>query len=146
MRPTQLLAAAAATLLLAAGPADLPSVPDLVSQGMRFLSDEDVLREFPGSTFEVSLPGLGTVYVETFGRNGLRRLRSTDAKRMPDVTRQWWVEEGRLCLAVPNGTAECGRAVVRVGEDFYRLDDNRVIARLRRIETPSALSTARGRT
>ncbi|WP_408903378.1 hypothetical protein [Methylobacterium radiotolerans] len=145
MRPLPLLAAAAATVLLAAGPADLPSVPDLLSRGMRLLSDEDVLREFPGSTFEVSLPGLGTAYVETFGRNGLRRLRSSDAKRIPDVTRQWWVEEGKLCLAVPNGTAECGRAVGQLGEDFYRLGDNRVIARLRRIETPSTLSTAGGR-
>jgi hypothetical protein len=136
MRHRYLLAAVAATMLVAAAPADLPSIPDLLAQGLRYLSDEDVLREFPGSTFEVSLPGRGPVYVETFGRNGLRRLHSSEKRRTPDVTRQWWVEGGKLCLAVPDGAAECGRSIGRVGEDFYRLDENRVIARLRRIETP----------
>lgn len=143
MRLTRLLAAAAATVLLAAGPANTPSIPELLSRGMQVLSDEDVLREFPGSTFEVSVPGHGPAYVEAFGRNGLRRIVSADKTRIPDGLRQWWVRDGQLCLAVPNGEAECGRAVGRVGESFYRLGAGRVIAEMRRIDvSPTSRASA----
>lgn len=133
MSANRLLAAAAATALLAAGPANMPSIPDLMARGMQVLSDEDVLREFPGSTFEVSVPGVGPAYVEAFGRNGLRHLVSTDKARIPDALRQWWVLDGKLCIAVPDGEPECGRAVGRIGESFYRLGAGRVIAEMRRI-------------
>lgn len=137
MRALRLLVAATATALVAAGPAGLPSIADLLSRGMQVLSDEDVLREFPGSTFEVSVPGVGPAYVESYGRNGLRRIVSSDKARIPDGLRQWWVRDGKLCLAVPDGDAECGRAVGRLGESFYRLGAGRVIAEMRRIEVPA---------
>lgn len=130
----RLLAVAAATLFVAAGPVDMPSIPDLLSRGMQLLSDEDVLREFPGSTFEVSVPGVGPAYMESFGRNGLHRIVAADKGRIPDGLRQWWVRDGRLCLAVPDGEPECGRAVGRIGESFYRLGAGRVIAEMRRID------------
>ncbi len=143
MSAIRLLVAAGATALVAAGPANTPSIPELMSRGMQILSDEDVLREFPGSTFEVLVLGVGPAYVEAFGRNGLRRIVSTDKARIPDGLRQWWVRDGRLCLAVPDGEPECGRAVGRIGESFYRLGAGRVIAEMRRIEvSPGARARA----
>lgn len=99
---------------------------------MTVLSDEDVLREFPGSTFEVYTEGRGFVLIEHFATNGHRRIVPAPGSPVRAGVGEWRVENGRLCVPASGSPMECGAPVGRIGETFYRLGGGRVLQELRR--------------
>lgn len=109
-----------------------PSIRDLQAKGMTVLSDEDVLREFPGSTFDVYLEGRGFVLTEIFVPNGQRRIEPAPGTPVKARVAPWRVEDGRLCAPATGSPSECGAPIGRIGETFYRLSAGRVLQEMRR--------------
>ncbi|MFC6047214.1 hypothetical protein ACFPYM_05135, partial [Methylobacterium hispanicum] len=102
------------------------SIPDLRAKGMKVLSDAEVLREFPGSTFEVAVEDRGVVLVEHFALNGQRRIAPVPGSPVRARMEGWRVEGGRLCAPATGSPVECGAPIGRMGETFYRLSADRV--------------------
>lgn len=134
----RLLRTAVLVLLAHPGNADAASdgfgsISDLRAKGMTVLSDEDVLRELPGSTFEVAVKGRGVVLVEHFAPNGQRRIVPVPGSPVRARIGGWRVEGGRLCAPATGSPVECGAPIGRMGETFYRLSADRVLQVMRRI-------------